>query len=113
MRPTSTALTSTLWGAPSPANTLVKAMPAARVTAVGAPLAGGALAPVLSTLLMRPQRRCFIPGNAARQSRIAANSLRSMSCCQSIRKALERAPLRGAGIVDENVDLTEAAFGGG
>src|SRR5262245_20372557 len=92
MRPTSTALTSTLWAAPSPANTLVSAMPAARVTAVGAPLAGGALAPVLSTLMMRPQRCAFMPGNTARDSRMAANSLRSMSCCHSSSLMLSKAP---------------------
>src|SRR5215813_13643580 len=83
MLPTSRALTSTLCGAPSPDSTLVRAMPAARVTAVGAPPGCGAFAPVLRILMMRPQRRAFMPGKACRQSRTAANSLRSMSCCQT------------------------------
>ena len=43
-----------LCGAPSPASTLVNAMPAAREIEVGAELARGALAPTLSTLMMRP-----------------------------------------------------------
>ena len=83
MRPTNMPFTRTLWGAPSPASTLVSAMPAARDTAVGAPPAGGALAPVLSTLMIRPQRRCFMPGKTRRTARIAANSFNSRSSTHS------------------------------
>jgi hypothetical protein len=83
MRPTSSAFTNTLCAAYSLANTLVSAIPAARVTVVGALWARGALAPVLSTLMMRPQRRSFICGNTSRAKRICANTLRSMSACQT------------------------------
>ena len=44
------------------------AMPAARVTEVGAEFAGGAFAAVFKTLMMRPQRFCFIAGRTARVS---------------------------------------------
>ena len=47
---------------------------AARVIEVGALRARGALAPILSVLMTRPQRRAFICGQASRVSRIAANS---------------------------------------
>src|SRR5262249_10926472 len=67
-------------------------MPAARVTAVGAPAAGGALAPVLRTLMIRPQRRCFMPAKAARLSLMAASSLRSISCCHSSSERLSKGP---------------------
>ena len=70
-------------GAPSPASTFISAMPAARDTAVGAPLARGALAPVFSTLMMRPHLRSFMPGQTSRLSRIAANSFRSRSSCHN------------------------------
>ena len=60
----------------------MNAMPAARDTAVGAPLARGAFAPVFSTLMMRPHLRCFMPGQTSRVSRIAANSFSSRSSCQ-------------------------------
>src|SRR5580698_4702100 len=69
-------------GAPSADMTFISAMPAARDTAVGAPLARGALAPVFSTLMMRPHFRSFIPGQQRRARRIAANSFRSRSSCQ-------------------------------
>src|SRR6516164_7143495 len=74
MKPTSIALTSTLCGAPSCESTLVSAMPAARVIEVGALPPRGALAPILSTLMMRPHRRSFICGHTSRVSRMAANS---------------------------------------
>ena len=56
-------------------------MPAARDTAVGAPFARGAFAPMFSTLMMRPQRRSFICGITSRQNRIAWNSFSSRSSC--------------------------------
>ena len=62
---------------------LVSAMPAARLTLVGVELALGALAPMLRTLTMRPHLRSRMPGSASRQMRMAANSLRSRSPCQS------------------------------
>src|SRR3546814_9756545 len=62
-----------LCGAPSKDRTLVIAMPAARVTEVGADPPPGALAPTLRTLITRPQRRSRMPGKARRISRIAAN----------------------------------------
>ena len=77
------ALTSTLCCAFSFDIALVSARPAARLTLVGVELAFGALAPMLSTLTMRPHLRCFMPGSARRQRRMAANSLRSRSPCQS------------------------------
>ena len=80
--PTSRRSPAMSCGAPSPARTFVNAMPAARDTAVGAPPARGALAPMFSTLMIRPQLRCFIPGQASRASRIAANSFSSRSSCQ-------------------------------
>src|SRR5262245_1631010 len=83
MKPTSIALTSTLCGAPSCESTLVNAMPAARVIEVGALPPRGALAPMLSTLMMRPQRRSFICGHTSRVSRMAANSFWSKSCCRN------------------------------
>jgi hypothetical protein len=70
-------------GAPSFDSTFISAMPAARDTAVGAPFARGAFAPELSTLIIRPHFRSFIPGQHNRVSRIAANSLRSRSSCQT------------------------------
>ena len=60
----------------------MKAMPAARDTAVGAPLARGALAPRFSTLMIRPHLRCCMPGQTSRAKRIAANSFSSRSSCQ-------------------------------
>ena len=77
------ALTSTLCRAFSWLSTLVSASPAARLTLVGVELAPGALAPMFSTLTMRPQLRLRMPGSARRASRMAANSLRSRSLCQS------------------------------
>jgi hypothetical protein len=74
-------LTSTLCGAPSIDIALVSAICAARLTEVGALSAPGALAPMLSTLMMRPHLRCFICGIRMRQKRICANSLRSRSDC--------------------------------
>ena len=49
-------------------------MPAAREIEVGALPPRGALAPMLSTLMMRPQRRSFICGQTSRVKRSAANS---------------------------------------
>src|SRR6516165_3224871 len=43
----------------------------------------GALAPRLSTLMIRPQRRSFICGKTRRFKRIWANSFRSRSACQT------------------------------
>ncbi len=40
------------------------------------------MAAVLSTLMIRPHRRSFIPGQTRRLIRIAANNLRSKSACQ-------------------------------
>ena len=57
------AFTSTLCGANSADSALVIAMPAARDTEVGMLFGRGALAPMLSTLMMRPQRRSFICGD--------------------------------------------------
>ena len=81
MTPTCSELASTLYGAPSCDSTLVKASCAARLIEVGALSAPGALAPILSTLMMRPQRRSFICGKIRRQKRTCANSLRSKSAC--------------------------------
>ena len=102
------ALTSTLCGAPSLASTLVSARPAARDIEVGTLSARGALAPMLSTLMMRPQRRSFICGEARRMSRMAANSFCSRSQLQHfVGELLERTGARRAGVVDEDVDLAE------
>ncbi len=107
------ALTSTLCGAPSPASTLVSAMPAARDTAVGALAGRGALAPILSTLMMRPQRRSFMPGSARRASRIAREQLEvEIVLPDRVGDLLELAGLRRAGIVDEDVDLAEGVDDG-
>ena len=92
MMPTRSAFTSTLSFAPSLASTLVSAIPAARDTAVGAPSPGGALAPMLSTLMIRPQRRARIPGIARRLSRMAAKSFRSRSACQSASEISAKGP---------------------
>src|SRR5580704_3399470 len=81
MTPTCSELTRTLYGAPSCDNALVNAICAARLTEVGALSAPGALAPILSTLMMRPHLRCFICGKRMRQKRICANNLRSRSAC--------------------------------
>src|SRR5438132_306523 len=81
MTPTCSELTSTLCGAPSCESALVNAIWAARLTEVGALSAPGALAPMLSTLMMRPHLRCFICGSRMRQKRIWANSFRSRSAC--------------------------------
>ena len=62
---------------------LVSAMPAARETEVGVDPPGGALAPILSTLMMRPHLRSRMAGSASRESRMAAKSFRSRSSCQS------------------------------
>src|SRR5215467_8872216 len=108
MKPTSIALTSTLCGAPSCESTLVSAMPAARVIEVGALPPRGALAPMLSTLMMRPQRRSFICGHTSRVSRMAANSFWSKSCCRNSSVSFSNEPVaRRAGIVHEDVDLAE------
>ena len=82
MKPISRALTRILNGPPSPASTLVSAMPAARVTAVGPPPGRGALAPILSVLMTRPQRRSLSCGHTSRVSRMAANSFWSKSSRQ-------------------------------
>src|SRR5580693_5880665 len=81
MTPTCKELTSTLCGAPSIDNALVKAIWAARLTEVGALSAPGALAPILRTLMTRPHLRCFICGIRIRQKRIWAYSFRSRSAC--------------------------------
>jgi len=73
--PTSIALTSTPCGAFSLESALVSASPAARLTLVGVESAPGALAPMLSTLTMRPHLRSRMPGSAARHRRIAAKQL--------------------------------------
>jgi hypothetical protein len=49
-------------------------MPAARETEVGADRAPGALANVFKTLMIRPHLRCFMPSQASRLKRIAANN---------------------------------------
>ena len=72
-----------LCGAPSCESTLVSAMPAAREIEVGALPPRGALAPMLSTLMMRPHLRSFICGQTSRVKRIAANSFWSRSCCRN------------------------------
>ena len=110
MTPTCSELTSTLCGAPSIDIALVSAICAARLTEVGALSAPGALAPMLSTLMMRPHLRCFICGIRMRQKRICANSLRSRSACHcSSVMRLRRAARRLAGVVDKDVDLAEFA----
>src|ERR1700744_5562262 len=81
MTPTCSELTRILCGAPSCDIALVSAICAARLTEVGALSAPGALAPILSTLMMRPHLRCFICGIRMRQKGICANSLRSRSDC--------------------------------
>ena len=92
MMPTSSALTRMLSGANSFASALVSAIPAARLTEVGAEVASGALAPMLSTLMMRPQRRARIPGSTARDRRMAANSFRSRSDCQKASVCSRKGP---------------------
>ena len=83
-------------------------MPAARDTEVGMLFGRGALAPMLSTLMMRPQRRSFICGATRRIRRTAANSFCSMSPMQDfVGHLLERHGARGAGVVDDDVDLAE------
>ena len=76
------AFTSTLCGANSCDSALVIAMPAARDIEVGMLFGRGALAPMLSTLMMRPQRRSFICGATSRINRTAANSFSSRSSCR-------------------------------
>src|ERR1044071_2888636 len=81
MTPTCSELHKTLCGAPSCDIAFVNAIWAARLTEVGALSAPGALAPILSTLMMRPHFRSFICGIKMRQKRICANNLRSRSPC--------------------------------
>ena len=61
----------------------MRARPAARLTLVGVESAPGALAPMFSTLTTRPHLRSRMPGSARRSRRMAANSFRSRSPCQS------------------------------
>ena len=106
--PTSMPFTRMPCGAPSPASIFISAMPAARDTAVGAPFARGALAPRFSTLMMRPHLRSFMPGHTRRHRRIAPNSFSSRSSCQiSSVILLGRHGARGAGVVDQDIDLAE------
>jgi hypothetical protein len=94
MNPTSIALTRMLCGPPSWASTLVSARPAAREIVVGAEPARGALAPMFSTLMTRPQRRSFICGQTSRVRRMAANSFWSMSSRQTSSVISSKALLR-------------------
>ena len=92
IRPIFKAFTRTLCAAPSPAKTLVSAMPAARVTEVGAEPLAGVLARVLSILIILPQRLAFIDGRTKRLKRTAAMSLRSKSYCHSSSVMASKAP---------------------
>ena len=94
MKPTSMAFTRMLCGAPSCESTLVSAVPAAREIVVGAEPARGALEPMLSTLMTRPHFRSFIPGQASRVSRMAANTFWSMSSRQTSSVISSNLPLR-------------------
>ena len=92
MRPTRRPLTRILKPAFSFARTFVNAMPAARLTAVGAPPAFGAFAPRFRTLMMRPHLRSRMPGMTKRLSRIAENNFRSRSSCQTSSLTSRNAP---------------------
>src|SRR5215469_13201454 len=108
MMPTSMAFTSTLCGANSCDSALVIAMPAPRDIEVGMLLGRGALAPMLRTLMMRPQRRSFIWGVTSRINRTAANSFSSRSSYKiSSGDLLEWHRPRRSRIVDDDVDLIE------
>ena len=72
--------------------TATSAMPAARLTAVGAPPAFGAFAPRFRTLMMRPHLRSRMPGMTKRLSRIAENNFRSRSSCQTSSLTSRNAP---------------------
>src|SRR5262249_25493714 len=104
MKPTSIALTSTLCGAPSCESTLVSAMPAARVIEVGAlPLGADmehvdAAAPPALLHLRPPQPR---------QPDGGEQLLVQVLLQEFVGQLFERAGGRRAGIVHEDVDLTE------
>ena len=93
---------------PSPAITLVSAIPAARDTEVGVDPAAGALAKVLSTLMMRPHLRFLHarPDQAAEADRREQFQIEIL-LPDLVGHVLERHRARGAGIVDENIDLAE------
>ncbi len=83
-------------------------MPAAREIEVGALPPRGALAPMLSTLMMRPQRRSFICGQTSRVKRMRGEQLLVEVVLQDlVGQLLERAGRGGAGVVDDDVDLAE------
>ena len=81
--PVLSAFTSTPSAANSDASALVIAMPAARVADVGHVCALGALASAFSELMIRPQPWLRMCGMQSRLRRIAENSFRSRSSCQS------------------------------
>src|SRR5215211_1652768 len=94
-----------LCAAPSFAITLVSAMPAARETDVGVEAAAGALAPTLSTLMMRPQfprlhARPDQPAEADRRKQLQVE----VFLPDLVGDGLERHRARGAGVVDEDID---------
>jgi hypothetical protein len=64
------------------------------VIEVGALRARGALAPILSVLMTRPQRRSFICGHTSRVRRMAANSFWSKSSRQISSVMSSKAPVR-------------------
>src|SRR6516165_210280 len=107
MTPTCSELTSTLSGAPSPDSTLENAICAARLTEVGALLAPGALAPMFRTLMIRPQRRCFIwedqPGEADLREQLEIE----IGLPHLVGHFLGWAAGRLPGVVDQYVDLAE------
>ena len=112
MLPTSSALTSTLCGAPSPASTLVSAMPAARVTEVGALVACGRLgADVEDIDDAAPAPRLHagkgLPAEPDRREQLEVDVVLP----HLVADLQEGAALRGAGVVDEHVDLAERRLG--
>ena len=87
-------------------------MPAAREIVVGALPSRGALAPMLSTLMTRPQRCAPSSGpGEPRQPDGGEHFLIDILTPDLVGDLLERAVARGAGIVDDDVDLAEGLCG--
>src|SRR5262245_46525302 len=112
MKPTSSALTSTLCGAPSPASTLVNARPAARVIEVGALRARGALGADIERVDDAPPApRLHLRPGEPRQPDRREQLLIEILAPDVVGDLLERTGARGAGIVHDDVDLAERLHG--
>ena len=102
------ALTSTPCCAFSWLSALVSARPAARLTLVGVELALGALAPMFSTLTMRPHLRSRMPGSASAAEADGGEQFEvEIALPVLVGHRVERLGMADAGIVHHDVDLAE------